>query len=109
MKDWQSEFAELDKGSQELTQDCDHFGLPAPVFPALDHLREDMTQTASAWELYNEFSASLSTVKKEDWISFRGKQHNRFHERCKSNFDLADRPAVRAGGYRQGVAGQTSR
>ena len=41
MKDWQSEFAELDKGSQELTQDCDHFGLPAPVFPALDHLREE--------------------------------------------------------------------
>ena len=79
MKDWQSEFAELDKGSQELTQDCDHFGLPAPVFPALDHLREDMTQTASAWELYNEFSASLSTVKKEDWISFRGKQRARFN------------------------------
>ena len=49
------------------------------MFPALDHLREDMTQTASAWELYNEFSASLSTVKKEDWISFRGKQHDRFN------------------------------
>jgi hypothetical protein len=31
MKDWQSEFAELDKGATELSTDCEHFGLPKPV------------------------------------------------------------------------------
>jgi hypothetical protein len=42
-------------------------------FPALDALREDMTTTAGAWELYNEFSEALSKLSGEDWISFRGR------------------------------------
>ena len=32
-----------------------------------------MFTTASAWELYNEFSANLATLSDEDWISFRGR------------------------------------
>lgn len=73
MKEWQSEFAELDKGSKELTDDCAHFGLPPPTFVALATLRDEMATTAAAWELYDEFSTALSKLSSEDWISFRGR------------------------------------
>eukprot|EP01049_Picozoa_sp_SAG25_P002666 SAG25_NODE_143_length_14049_cov_6.050817_1_plen_2680_part_10 len=73
MKEWQSEFAELDKGSQELIDDCAHFGLPPPTFVALATLRDEMATTAAAWELYDEFSTALGKLSSEDWISFRGR------------------------------------
>ena len=71
MKDWEVEFAELDAGGASLAEDCVHFGLPAPSFPALAALRDDMATTSSAWALYNEFAAALGELTKEDWVDFR--------------------------------------
>ena len=71
MKGWQGEFDELEAAGTNLAEDCAHFGLPQPSFPALTALREDMTTTAGAWQLYNEFAAALAELTKEDWVDFR--------------------------------------
>ena len=51
--------------------DCLHFGIAEPQFPLADELEVDISRHEQIWSLYEEFSATLNQMCKEDWISFR--------------------------------------
>ena len=71
VKEWQSEFSEVEGLATKLTQDCEHFGLPNPELGGLDDLRADIESYVASCAVFEEYTAELDKLAKEDWISFR--------------------------------------
>jgi dynein heavy chain 2 len=69
------EFGELLVTVEQINVDSAHFGLDNPEFEELDDLRIDIEKSEETWSSLKSWIDSISTVIKEDWISFRSKLH----------------------------------
>jgi dynein heavy chain 2 len=61
VKEWQSEFAEVEQNGAKIVSDCEHFDLKPPSLVGLNDVRADI-------ESYNK---ELDAIAQEDWVSFR--------------------------------------
>ncbi|KAJ3052006.1 Cytoplasmic dynein 2 heavy chain 1 [Rhizophlyctis rosea] len=73
LKERQGEFEELKKGAEQIVGDAGQFGVEPPEFEDLEGLERDILVTVEVWGLYEQYAEEMEGVKKEDWISFRGK------------------------------------
>ena len=73
MKEWRSEWNEMEKKSQALENDSKHFGLPPPSFSHITEIRKALIEEEMSWKFFEEFETELGEMEKEDWLSFRTK------------------------------------
>eukprot|EP00966_Prymnesium_polylepis_P151786 3506553-Prymnesium_polylepis.1 len=71
VKEWQSEFQEVETSSQKLLLDCEHFGLTPPPLTGLEDVRADIESYVSSCAIFEEYTGELRKLAEEDWISFR--------------------------------------
>ncbi|KAJ3042257.1 Cytoplasmic dynein 2 heavy chain 1 [Rhizophlyctis rosea] len=73
LKERHGEFPELKKTSEQIVADAAQFGIDPPDFVEVAELENDIVQSEAIWGLYEQYVGEMEQMKKEDWISFRGK------------------------------------
>ena len=73
MKEWKEEWDILEKRVQEVRSDSKHFEMPDPKFKYYKKIVEELVEQDKAWQLHDQYDKELSTMTKEDWLSFRSK------------------------------------
>ena len=68
-----AEFGEIEKTAAEIVVDSGHFGVSPPEFTELEIVRDDLKRSETMWSICEEYVEGLSSLKKEDWVSFRSK------------------------------------
>ena len=56
---------------KKIREDAKHFDMPAPDFPLIQEIENDLTQYEQTWSLYEQYSNELNDMASQDWISFR--------------------------------------
>ncbi|KAI8844037.1 dynein heavy chain and region D6 of dynein motor-domain-containing protein [Chytriomyces cf. hyalinus JEL632] len=79
IKERTTEFDELVATKAQIELDCKHFGMQVPDLADLDGVSQNIVEEEAKWGFFAEYDEAISSVLKEDWISFRGKS-NKFED-----------------------------
>uniref|UniRef100_A0A7S1KS08 Cytoplasmic dynein 2 heavy chain 1 n=1 Tax=Percolomonas cosmopolitus TaxID=63605 RepID=A0A7S1KS08_9EUKA len=70
IKEKQEEFAQLEREAQDITKECQYFGLKQQKLNDLD-VGEDISRMYKIWHTYEEYMGELDKFLKASWITFK--------------------------------------
>ncbi|CAH8543326.1 unnamed protein product [Schistosoma rodhaini] len=75
IKEYETEFHELELMHQKLIREYEYLDMPKPDFSLVNELANDLNDCSLMWLEYDNFSKELQNYAKEDWISFKSRYY----------------------------------
>uniref|UniRef100_A0A5K4FDN9 Cytoplasmic dynein 2 heavy chain 1 n=1 Tax=Schistosoma mansoni TaxID=6183 RepID=A0A5K4FDN9_SCHMA len=75
IKEYETEFHELELMHQKLIREYEYLDMPKPDFSLVNELANDLNDYSLMWLEYDNFSKELQNYAKEDWISFKSRYY----------------------------------
>ena len=63
MKEWRTEWNEIEKRAKDVERDSEHFDMTPPKFSHLGEVRDELTSHESTWGLFDEFNEELGAFE----------------------------------------------
>jgi dynein heavy chain 2 len=73
MRSWRQQWKTIEEKVNQIWKDHDHFEMNRPTFPQLETIQSELAQQEQVWELYDQFTAKVDELGKEDWLAYRTK------------------------------------
>ncbi len=73
LKEFKTEWAEIENELYVLTKEASYFEVLLPSFDTMVSLKMDLEAENSNWQFYERFAVGYDEISRNDWLGFRGR------------------------------------